>query len=564
LTPPPTALLLARVTTFRDLARLCEGLARTRSRLELARLVADFLGALEPEEVRPAVRLLLGLAGGGETAVSGRTLWRVLTRVVGDSGEAEHAWAGAVDFGEAAERLLAQRPAPAEEPPALSLVDVEARIRALAEPRGQGARAGKERLLAELLSRLTPTEAKYVAKNLIREMRTGVAEGVVLDAIAVLAGGDRAAVGRAHLLEGDVAEVAARVLAHRGQALPPSTLAYFRPLRPMLAHSAETAAEALADFDGRAAVEEKLDGARVQLHRRDGECRLYSRRLQDLTASLPDVVATVERKLAVAAAILEGEVVPIDAAGRPLPFQELMRRFRRVNEIERLMAEVPVELRLFDALQVGDMPLIDEPYTARWAALARARGGIATVGRTIAETVTGAESFYADALARGLEGVMVKGLDAPYRPGVRGRGWLKVKRVESVDLVIVAADRGYGRRHGWLSNYHLAALDEVTGRLEPVGKTFKGLTDAEFRAMTERLSALAVREEGGTVFVEPRVVVEVRFADLQRSPTYAGGLALRFARIARVRDDKSAGDADTLQHLRALFARQQARGAAPG
>jgi DNA ligase-1 len=159
---------------------------------------------------------------------------------------------------------------------------------------------------------------------------------------------------------------------------------------------------------------------------------------------------------------------------------------------------------------------------------------------------------------------MVKGLEAPYRPGVRGRGWLKVKRVESVDLVIVAADRGYGRRHGWLSNYHLAARDEVTGRLEPVGKTFKGLTDAEFRAMTERLSALAVREEGGTVSVEPRVVVEVRFADLQRSPTYAGGLALRFARIARVRDDKSAGDADTLQHLRTLFARQQARGGAQG
>ena len=171
-----------------------------------------------------------------------------------------------------------------------------------------------------------------------------------------------------------------------------------------------------------------------------------------------------------------------------------------------------------------------------------------------------AEAFYARAVADGLEGVMVKGLDAPYAPGIRGRGWLKVKRAHSVDLVVVAADRGYGRRHGWLSNYHLAARDEETGRLEPVGKTFKGLTDAEFRAMTERLSGIAVGEKGATVFVEPRVVVEVLFADIQRSPTYEAGLALRFARIARIRDDKAPEEADTLQRLRELFARQAGAG----
>jgi DNA ligase 1 len=175
----------------------------------------------------------------------------------------------------------------------------------------------------------------------------------------------------------------------------------------------------------------------------------------------------------------------------------------------------------------------------------------------VPESAAEGEAFYARAIADGLEGVMVKGLDSPYAPGSRGRGWLKVKRATSVDLVIVAADRGYGRRHGWLSNYHLAARDEETGRFEPVGKTFKGLTDTEFRAMTERLTALRVGEEGSTVFVEPRVVVEVLFSDLQKSPTYAVGLALRFARIARIRDDKSAADADTVQHLRALFARQQ-------
>ncbi len=550
---------LARVATFRELAGLCEALAATRSRLELARRVADFLGGLAPDEVRPAVRLLLGQAGRGETAVSGRTLWPVVLRLAGGEGAAG-AWDGAADFGVAVARLLARRAPATAEPPALSIVEVESRIRAIGEVRGAGSRAAKERLLADLLERLTPLEAKYVAKNLIREMRTGVAEGVVLDALALLAEGDRAGVVRAHLLEGDLAEVAARVLAHRGGPLPPSTLAYFRPLRPMLAHSAESAGAALATFAGRAAIEDKLDGARVQIHRRGAECRLYSRRLQDLTASLPDVVTAVTRGLAVPAAILEGEVIPVTPSGRTLPFQELMRRFRRVNDVARLVDEVPVQLRLFDALQVDDRPLIDVPYVERWRALDAARGALLTVRRTLPVDAAAGEACYAEALAGGLEGVMVKGLDAPYMPGVRGRGWLKVKRATSVDLVIVAADRGYGRRLGWLSNYHLAARDEESGRFEPVGKTFKGLTDDEFRAMTERLSALAVGEEGPTVFVEPRVVVEVLFADLQRSPTYRAGLALRFARIARIRDDKLPAEADTLQHLRELFARQEARG----
>jgi DNA ligase 1 len=548
------------VVSFRELAALCEALTRTRSRLDLARQIADFLARLEVAEVRPAVRLLLGQAGRGETAVSGATLWPVLVRLVGVSADAEQAWTGAVDFGAAVERLLGARSRPPPEPPALSLVEVEARVRALGTARGRGSRATRERLLAELFSELTSVEAKYVAKNLIREMRTGVAEGVVVDALALLAGGDRAAIARAHQLEGDLAEVAAGVVAHRGGPLPASTLAYFRPLRPMLAQTAATVTEALSVFADGAGVEEKLDGARVQLHRREAECRLYSRRLQDLSASLPDVVALVRSRLAVPAAILEGEVVPVDADGRPLPFQELMRRFRRLKDVDRLVREVPVRLRLFDALQTDGEPLLDRPYAERWKALERARGDLETVGRCVPGDAAEGEAFYARALADGLEGVMVKGLAAPYMPGVRGRGWLKVKRAESVDLVIVAADRGYGRRHGWLSNYHLAARDEESGRFEPVGKTFKGLTDEEFRAMTERLSALAVGESGPTVFVEPRVVVEVLFADLQRSPTYRVGLALRFARIARIRDDKSPEDADTVAHLRRLFAQQGAAG----
>ena len=543
MTAAAAASFLGGVTSFREVATLCEALAQTGSRRALAQQVADFLAGVDDESVRPAVRLLLGQAGRGEAAVSGATLWPVLVRLVGSDRMPPRLQHEAVDLGQAVERLLRERPS-GPEPPVLSVREVEDRIRALGRERGPGSRGRKERLLADLFAQLTPLEAKYVAKNLIREMRTGAAEGVVLDALALLAGGDRRAVERAHQSLGDLAEVAARVLASRGQPLPPSTLAYFRPLRPMLAQSAESASEAVAVFKGRAGIEEKLDGARVQLHREGEICRLYSRRLLELTPSLPDVVTAVLQKLAAPAVILEGEVVPVDGAGRPLPFQELMRRFRRVKDVE----------------QVGDASLLDCPYRERWTILDRVRGGLPTVRRLVPEDAAAAEAFYGRAVADGLEGVMVKGLEAPYTPGVRGRGWLKVKRATSVDLVIVAADRGYGRRHGWLSNYHLAARDDETGRFEPVGKTFKGLTDAEFRAMTERLSALAVGEEGATVFVEPRVVVEVLFTDLQRSPTYRAGLALRFARITRIRDDKTPAEADTLEHLRTLLARQRTGG----
>jgi DNA ligase-1 len=543
------------MTAFLAAAEICERLAGTTGRLDRARLLADFLATLAPEEAAPAVRLLLGQSARGETAVSGRTLWRVLDAVAG--GDDGTSWEGSVDFGEAVERRLRAVPAFAAVTPTLSIADVEQRLRDLAAPRGRGSRAGKEERLAQLLRALSPLEAKYVAKNLIREMRTGAAEGVMLDALALLAGGDRAAVARALQIEGDVAAVAARVLAARGQPLAPAAIAYFRPLRPMLAQTAANPGDALARLGGRAGLEEKLDGARVQVHRNGDTCRLYSRRLQELTPSLPDVVAHVRKHLAVPAAILEGEVLPVDDAGRPLPFQELMRRFRRVKDVARLVREVPVALKLFDALQIGDVPLIDRPYAERWAGLEQARGEVATVERVVATSPAEAEAFLARVLAAGHEGVMVKDLDAPYTPGIRGGAWLKVKRVVSVDLVVVAADRGYGRRRGWLSNYHLAARDEESGALEPVGKTFKGLTDAEFGHMTERLSRLAIREEGGTVFVHPEVVVEVLFSDLQRSPTYRAGLALRFARILRVRDDKTVAEVDTVAHLRTLLAAQE-------
>jgi len=246
----------------------------------------------------------------------------------------------------------------------------------------------------------------------------------------------------------------------------------------------------------------------------------------------------------------------VDAQGRPLPFQHLMRRFRRKHAVAATVEEIPIELHLFDALYLDGKTLVDAPYQKRWAALGEVAGKLNLVRRLIPKTVEEGEAFAEVAYRDGHEGVMAKDLDSAYTPGVRGKSWLKLKRVLSLDLVIVAADWGYGRRHGWLSNYHLAARDADSGQYLVVGKTFKGLTDGQFQEMTERLLALERSRKGGTVFVQPQVVVEVLFNEIQESRQYRSGLALRFARISRVREDKTPAEADTIQTLRQLYDQQ--------
>ena len=330
-----------------------------------------------------------------------------------------------------------------------------------------------------------------------------------------------------------------------------------RPLKPMLAAPAGDVAEALAILGPAIALEQKLDGARVQIHCVAGGVRIFSRRLNEITASLPELVESAGC-LNGRGAILDGEVIAIDAGGRPLAFQEVMRRFGRVRDIERLRAEQPLRLFVFDLIALDGELLIDRPYRERFATLAALAGeaGLELPDRSLPASLAEAEAFYASAIESGCEGVMAKALESRYTPGVRGRGWLKIKHARTLDLVIVAADWGYGRRKGWLSNYHLAARDQSTGNLLEVGKTFKGLTDEEFRAMTERLGALKTDERGGTVLVRPEVVVEVAYSDIQRSPRYQSGMALRFARIVRIRDDKAPEQADTLASLRTEFDRQ--------
>jgi DNA ligase-1 len=385
-------------------------------------------------------------------------------------------------------------------------------------------------------------------------MRMGLSEGLVLEAIAQAAGAPVAGVRRAALVTGDLTAVATLALTGGAEALAAATPRVFVPLLPMLAEVAADPAEALDAHGGASAMEYKYDGARIQLHRDGDRVAIWSRRMTDVTRSLPDIVAIALRDLSGAPLILDGEVVALDATGRPLPFQELMRRFRRVHGVEALAREMPLALHLFDCLLLDGRSLIDAPQAERWEALSRVTGGRHLAERAVVTDAAAGQAFHARALAAGHEGVMAKDEHSTYEPGGRGKRWFKLKAVETVDCVIIAADRGSGRRVGWLSNYHLAVRDG--DGFADVGKTFKGLTDAEFAAMTERLRALATEDDGYTVRVRPEVVVEVEYNEIQRSPTYPSGLALRFARIARLREDKGPGQATTLEELRHLYERQ--------
>lgn len=531
---------------FSAFSALGEALAATPSRLQRTRLVADYLRRLAPDEVAIAARLLLGRAfpetQGRRLSLGGGAVW--LAVEAAGSTPAADGFAGAADFGELVRRVM---PATPSAPP-LTLTDVYTGLTAIAAVAGGGARRRRIGLLSDLFRRAAPVEAKYLAKIIVGEMRHGVQEGIVLDAIAAVGGASPQVVRRAQQALGDIGRLAELVRTDPG-ALASIGVRLFHPIKPMLAQSAADVAAAFAALGGRPALEWKLDGARVQIHKQGARVRIFSRRLHDITPSLPDVVDAVARQAAADTAIYEGEVIAV-ADGRVLPFQELMRRFRRVRDIADAARAVPVQLHLFDLLYLGGRSLLDEPAGARWDALQGARGDLPAIAHALPATLADGEAFYRAALAAGHEGVMAKALDSPYTAGLRGAAWLKIKRSVTLDLVIIAADWGYGRRHGWLSNYHLAARDPASGRLAPVGKTFKGPTDAEFQAMTERLLRLRTNERRRTVFVRPEVVVEVRFDGVQKSPRNPCGMALRFARIARVRADKTAADVDTLDALR--------------
>jgi DNA ligase-1 len=439
--------------------------------------------------------------------------------------------------------------------PQLTIRDVAAGFAQIAEASGKGSREEKSTRLRELVEMASARERPILFRLLHNELRIGVHDGLIQEAIARASGSELKAVRRAALFLSDLAEVALVALSDGAAGLERVEIKLFVPLLPMLSELSQDFDAILNVHHGKTALEYKYDGARVQIHKDREQVRIWSRRLTEVTSSLPEIAGIARNDLRGDSLILDAEVVAMGKDGRPFPFQDLMRRFRRVHGIETAAGEIPLSLYLFDCLYLDGRSLIDEPYERRWQKLCEICAGRHLALRKIVDDKNSAESFLTASLAAGHEGLMAKALDSTYMPGNRGKLWFKVKPAETIDCVIIAADRGSGRRRGWLSNYHLAVADQAGG-YAPVGKTFKGLTDKQFIEMTARLRALQLSDNGYTVTVQPQVVVEVTYNEIQHSPQYSSGFALRFARITRIREDKGPGQITTLAELQSLYERQ--------
>ena len=443
--------------------------------------------------------------------------------------------------------------APAKSP-TLEIADVDRALSDIVATSGRGSVAARTERLATLLRAATASEQSFLARLVLGELRQGALEGLMIEAVATAGDLPVAQVRRAAMLGGGIASVAQPALVEGQAALDRYAIALFQPLAPMLAQPADDIGDALARVAA-PVIEWKLDGARVQVHKRGDEVRLYSRAGNDVTDAAPEVVEAV-RAMTATSLILDGEAIALKADGAPYPFQDTMRRFGRVLDVAAMRESMPLSVFFFDCLRIEDEDLTGRDGRVRYDALARAMAAELVIPRLVTDDAAAAQSFYDDTVRRGHEGVMVKSLDAAYEPGSRSAQWLKVKRAHTLDLVVLAAEWGHGRRRGWLSNLHLGARDTVGGGFVMLGKTFKGLTDALLEWQTRELLACVVERGDWGVRVRPEIVVEITFNDLQASPRYPGGLALRFARVKGYRPDKRADEADTIETVRAIYAAQ--------
>lgn len=499
-----------------DLQRLVEtstAIAATRSRKNKTAAMAELLGATRPDEAALAVSLLAGEPRQGRIGVG----WAAL----------ERGW----DVEPAVD-------------PSLTLADVDAALDELARTHGAGSTARRDEQLRSLLGRAVENEADFLRRLLLGELRQGANEGLVVEGLAKAAGVKAATVRRALMLGGDLGLVATAAMTGGAVALEAIGLELGRPLRPMLASTAADVAEAVATL-GQASVEWKLDGARIQVHRDGDKVRVWTRNLNEVTGRLSGVVDAV-LGFDAESLVLDGEVIGLTEGDVPQAFQDTMSDFSADDRPGRSLRPA-----FFDLLHHDGTDLVDEPLVERLGRL-RSVAGDLTIPGIVTDDATAAAQVLEEALAAGHEGVMLKAADSTYEAGRRGKSWRKVKPVHTLDLVVLAAEWGHGRRTGWLSNLHLGACGP-DGTFVMVGKTFKGLTDEVLAWQTAALTSLEVEQRGITVEVRPELVVEIALDGVQSSSRYPGGVALRFARVRRYRDDKAPNDADTIETVQAML-----------
>jgi DNA ligase 1 len=483
-------------------------------------LLAECLRALDPEETAVAVPFLSGALRQRQIGVG---------------------WAS-----------LQEPPEPAGSP-TLSVLEVDQVFEQIADASGAGSQAGRRQLLTGLLSRATRPEQAFLHRLLTGELRQGALDGVMAEAIAQAAQVPAADVRRALMMSGSLGLVAGIALAEGSAGLGRVGLEVGRPVQPMLAGTAADVASALAGSGGEAvAVDWKIDGIRVQIHRSGDDVSVFTRTLDDITGRLPEVVEAA-RALTVSSAVLDAEAIALREDGRPHPFQVTASRTGSSKDTERLRADLPLTAFVFDVLHLDGEDLMDRPGHERAAILEATVPAELIVPRIVTDDAAVADAFFRKAIAAGHEGVVVKSLAAPYAAGRRGSGWVKVKPRHTLDLVVLAVEWGHGRRHGRLSNLHLGARDPESGGFVMLGKTFKGMTDEMLAWQTERLLELETSRDDWTVHVRPELVVETAFDGVQRSTRYPGGVTLRFARVLRYREDKTADSADTIDAVRAFM-----------
>ena len=505
------------MTLLAEVVRASAAVAATSSRLAKTNVIAECLRALEPHEIEIALPYLSGEIRQGKLTVG----YSALKSAMGNPASS----------------------------PGLAINDVDAAFQELKTVKGKGATAARRSCLKSLLGKATPEEQDFLLRLIVGELRQGALEGVMLEAVAAAAALPVAEVRRAATFAGGLPQVAREALAGGRTALERFQIRLMQPVLPMLAQPAEDVAAALEAL-GTALFEWKLDGARVQVHKSASDIRVFTRNLNDVTQAVPEVVAAL--KDVSASLILDGEAIALRPDRRPHPFQVTMSRFSRKLDVAAIHAELPLSLFFFDCLLRGDEPLVDRGAGERHDILRHVLPPAIVTPSLVTDDPAKAQAFYDDALARGHEGLMAKALGAAYEAGRRGAGWLKVKSAHTLDLVVLAAEWGHGRRRGWLSNLHLGARDPKTGGFVMLGKTFKGLTDEMLEWQTRELLAREVSRDEWTVRVRPELVVEIAFNDVQGSPHYPGGMALRFARVKAYRADKRPEEADTIETVRGL------------
>jgi DNA ligase-1 len=512
------------MTALARLVGVSQRVGANASRTNKIRELAAFLRALTADEIAIGVHYLSGETPQGRSGIGYALLQRAAAgEVAGDSS--------------------------------LTLMEVDRGLSEIAALRGSGSATQRAQALGGLFQRATTDERQFLIALLAGELRQGALAGVMADAIAAAADLRPEQVRHAAMYAQDLGAVATAALSGGAAALNQFRFELFSPVAPMLAQSAADVTEALQTLTGELAFEWKMDGARVQVHKGGDEVRIFTRTLNDVTVALPEIVDAV-RGFAAESVVLDGEAIALDSNGRPLPFQITMRRFGRRLNVEQMRRELPMSAFFFDCLYLDGRSIADCSTTERAAALSRAVPVGLRIPRLVTASPAAAQSFYEAALAAGHEGVMAKALDAPYQAGNRDARWLKIKRAHTLDLVVLAAEWGHGRRSGKLSNLHLGALDPATGEYVMLGKTFKGLTDVMLAWQTKAFLEREAHRDRSTVYVRPELVVEIAFSDIQSSPRYPGGLALRLARVKRYREDKPVAEADTMESVRRLYSAQ--------